>query len=85
LINSIKLIIRRNEEQIKRKNPNSNPYLEYYDDEENADNTKKAIKSSLSRVDKENSNATTSSKINSNSSINKNTICQDMIKKKRSR
>jgi hypothetical protein len=85
LINSIKLIIRRNEEQNKRKNPGSDPYLEYIGETINQN------KSKLAAINKENNNAETNDTQSSNKktpstiSINKNTLCQDMIKKNRTR
>ena len=81
-MNSIKLIIRRNEEQIKRKNPDSDPYLEYIGETINQN------KSKLAATNKENNNAETNDtnkKTPSTISINKNTLCQDMVKKNRTR
>jgi len=84
LINSIKLITRRNEEQIKRKNPYSDPYLEYGGEMVNQS------KSNIALMNKENKNANknvpiSTRKINSSVSINKNTLCQDMVKKNRTK
>ena len=89
LFNTVRLAIKRNEQKIKRKNPETDLYLENFEEEEkqNEDKEKESTRPVPLKLpiikERENAFLVPDSTYNKVNSINQNIFCQDMVKKKR--